>query len=74
MKLKFTSEEQNNYDFVFIFLSSFGLGYALVNKFIFDKPKTELLLLMICLFIISVISWQREKKDRKKNRLTYIEL
>lgn len=46
---------------VFVFCTSLGLGYALVNHFILDKPKTELLIEMICLFVISLVSWQRKK-------------
>jgi hypothetical protein len=37
------------------------LGYALVNQFLLNKPKTEFLVIMTCLFVISIASWQRKK-------------
>jgi len=46
---------------VFIFLTSLGLGYTLVNHFILDKPRTETLFVMICLFVVSIASWRRKK-------------
>jgi len=58
MKTESTSKSES---IVFIFCTSLGLGYALVNHFILDKPKTELLLEMICLFMLSIASWQRKK-------------
>jgi hypothetical protein len=61
MKTTSISKSEKIFNFVFIFLTSLGLGYALVNQFILNKPKTEFLVVMICLFVISVASWQRRK-------------
>jgi hypothetical protein len=61
MKTESTSKSERTSNFIFIFLTSLGLGYTLVNHFIFDKPRTETLVVMICLFVISIASWQRKK-------------
>jgi hypothetical protein len=64
MKTTSTSKSENIFNFVFIFLTSLGLGYTLVNQFLLNKPKTELLVVMICLFVISIASWQRRKMGK----------
>ncbi|WP_133527111.1 hypothetical protein [Flavobacterium sp. 245] len=61
MKTQSTSKKERTSSFVFIFCTSLGLGYTLANHFIFDKPRTETLIVMICLFVISIASWQRKK-------------
>nr|WP_199002286.1 hypothetical protein [Flavobacterium sp. ASV13] len=65
MKTTSTSVSEKIFHFVFIFLTSAGLGCSLVNQFILEKPNKNLLLVMICLFLASIASWQR-KKDSKK--------
>ncbi|KAF2335525.1 hypothetical protein [Flavobacterium daemonense] len=65
MKTESTSKKERTSDFVFIFFTSLGLGYTLVNHFILDKPRTETLVVMICLFVISIASWQRKKIMKK---------
>ncbi|MRX69171.1 hypothetical protein SAMN06265349_104143 [Flavobacterium resistens] len=61
MKTQSTSKKERTSNFAFIFCTSLGLGYTLVNHFILDKPRTETLIVMICLFVISIASWQRKK-------------
>ncbi|MCC9017591.1 hypothetical protein [Flavobacterium lipolyticum] len=61
MKTTSTPITEKVFHFVFVFVASAGLGYALVNQFILDKPNKELLLIMICLFVASMASWQRKK-------------
>ena len=51
MKTISTSVSEKIFNFVFVSLTSAGLGYALVNQFILDKPNKDLLLLTICLFL-----------------------
>ncbi|MGO4772667.1 hypothetical protein ACEN2I_13465 [Flavobacterium sp. W22_SRS_FK3] len=61
MKIASPSKSERNSDFVFVFSTSLGLGYTLVNHFILNKPRTETLVVMICLFAASIASWQRKK-------------
>ncbi|WP_202700449.1 hypothetical protein [Flavobacterium sp. UGB4466] len=61
MKTTSTPITEKVLHFVFVFVASAGLGYALVNQFILDKPNKELLLIMICLFVASMAFWQRKK-------------
>jgi len=65
MKTQSTSVSKSISDFLFIFLTSLGLGYALTKQFIFDKPNDSMLLTMICLFIVSIASWRRKKYSKK---------
>ncbi|MFH6997715.1 hypothetical protein ACHRVZ_07270 [Flavobacterium sp. FlaQc-57] len=64
MKTISTSVSEKIFNFVFVSLTSAGLGYALVNQFILDKPNKDLLLLTICLFFASLASWQRKKYSK----------
>ncbi|MBF7093353.1 hypothetical protein IUY40_17605 [Flavobacterium sp. ALJ2] len=64
MKTTSTSKSEKIFNFVFIFLTSLGLGYTLVNQFLLNKPKTELLTVIISLFVISIASWQRRKMGK----------
>ncbi|WP_289663710.1 hypothetical protein [Flavobacterium panacagri] len=64
MKTTSISTSEKIFNFVFIFLASAGLGYSLMNQFILDKPNKELLLIMICLFVASMASWQRKKYNK----------
>ncbi|BFM42775.1 hypothetical protein CFS9_14160 [Flavobacterium sp. CFS9] len=61
MKPNSTSTAEKVFHFVFVFAASAGLGYALVNQFFLEKPNMALLLVMICLFVASMASWQRKK-------------
>lgn len=61
MKTTSTSVIEKVFNFVFVFAASAGLGYALVNQFILNHPNKELLIVMICLFVASMASWQRKK-------------
>lgn len=61
MKTNSTSVTEKVFHFVFVFVASAGLGYALVNQFILNKPNMGLLSVMICLFVASMASWQRKK-------------
>lgn len=64
MKTQLTSISEKIINFLFVFLSSAGLGYALVNHFILEKPNKQFLLIMICFFLASVASWQRKKYSK----------
>jgi len=61
MKTTSTSVSEKIFNFVFIFLSSAGLGYALVNHFMLGNPQKEFLIVMICLFVASMAAWQRRR-------------
>ncbi|CAM3651910.1 hypothetical protein [Flavobacterium chungbukense] len=61
MKTQSISISEKIFNFLFLFLGSAGLGYSLVNHFFLEKPNKEFLLVMLCLFIASVASWQRKK-------------
>ncbi len=65
MKLNSTSLPIKIFTYTNIFLSSAGLSYALVNQFIINKPNNNLLILFICLFVVAVASWQRNKLSAK---------
>lgn len=47
-----------------IFLASFGISFSLVNEFVFDKPKSELLVIMICLLVAGFASKKRNQSKR----------
>ena len=52
MKTMTTSIGEKIFNFVFVQLASAGLAYSLVNQFILDKPNKDLLLIMLCLFLL----------------------
>ena len=56
--------ERNYFKPIMIFISSVGLNYALVSQFVYDKPKSELLLMMSCLFVAGVFSVLRTKYSK----------
>lgn len=56
--------ERNDFGPVMIFISSIGLGYALVSQYVYDKPKSEMLLLMSCFFLAGVFSVLRSKYSK----------
>ncbi|MFD1601441.1 hypothetical protein ACFSJW_23870 [Flavobacterium artemisiae] len=64
MKTQSTSFNGKKSDFLFIFLTSLGLGYTLTNHFILSKPNESAVLTMICLFFVSIASWQRKKEGK----------
>jgi hypothetical protein len=49
---------------IMIFISSIGLGYALVNQYVYDKPNSEMLLMWSCLFFGGVFSVLRTKYSK----------
>ncbi len=51
---------------VMLFLASFGISYSLVSEFAFERPKRELLAIMICLLVASFASKKRENAENKK--------
>lgn len=55
---------KNPMGLLMIFFSSLGIGYALINQFIYDKPKTEILAVMICLLVAGIASRLREKYSK----------
>lgn len=44
-----------------IFLASLGISFSLVNEFVFDRPKRELLVIMICLLVAGFTSKKRQQ-------------
>lgn len=65
MKTKSTSKSERTSNFIFVFLTSLGLGYTLVNHFIFDKPRTETLVVMI-LFVCNFYRFLATKKNHEE--------
>jgi hypothetical protein len=49
---------------IMIFISSIGLGYGLVNQYVYDKPKSEMLLMMSCFFLAGLFSVSRSKYSK----------
>jgi len=64
MKTTSTSVSEKIFNFVFVFLSSAGLSYALITNFILDKPNKDFLLLWVCLFFASLAAIQRKKYSK----------
>jgi hypothetical protein len=56
--------ERNYFGPIMIFISSIGVGYALVNQYVYDKPKSEMLLVMSCFFLAGVFSVLRTKYSK----------
>ncbi|MEZ7499322.1 hypothetical protein QO200_11295 [Flavobacterium sp. Arc3] len=56
--------ERNDFGPVMIFISSIGLGHAVVNQYVYDKPKFEMLLMMSCFFLAGVLSVLRSKYSK----------
>ncbi|WP_432672657.1 hypothetical protein [Flavobacterium sp. SM2513] len=52
------------FNFVFISLATVGLVFSAVNHFLLQKPNTQLLILMSCLFVASVAAWFRNKLNK----------
>ena len=64
MKTTSNSVIEKIFNYVFVFLASAGLGYALVNQFMLNHPNKNLLLIMICLFFASLALWERKKYSK----------
>lgn len=62
MKIQSALSRENNFNFIFIILTSAGFGYALVNQFLLNKPDLGFLVQMAFLSFASFASWQRNKK------------
>jgi hypothetical protein len=56
--------KRNDFGPVMIFISSIGFGYALVSQYVYDKPKSEMLLMMSCFFLAGVFSVLRSKYSK----------
>ena len=56
--------ERNYFGPIMIFISSLGIGYALVSQYVYDKPKSEMLLMMSCFFLAGVFSVLRSKYSK----------
>ncbi|MFE3867403.1 hypothetical protein ACFX5E_04850 [Flavobacterium sp. LS2P90] len=56
--------ERNYFGPIMIFISSIGVGYALVNQYVYEKPKSEMLLMMSCFFLAGVFSVLRTKYSK----------
>jgi hypothetical protein len=56
--------ERNDFGPVMIFISSIGLGYAIVNQYVYDKPNLDMLLMMSCFFLAGVFSVLRKKYSK----------
>lgn len=52
------------FNFVFVLLTTLGLGFSLVSHFLLNKPNTQLLIIMSCLFVASVAAWFRNKLSK----------
>jgi hypothetical protein len=61
MKSKPVPLNQALVSYLFIFLSTVGLSCGLVKHFVLNKPDFAFLVLMTCLFVVSLASWQRKK-------------
>ncbi|WP_413999867.1 hypothetical protein ACMDB5_04725 [Flavobacterium sp. W1B] len=64
MKTTKKFSERNYFGPIMILFSSIGLGYSLVNQFVYDKPKSEILLMMSCFFLAGVFSILRTKYSK----------
>ena len=56
--------ERNDFGPVMIFISSIGLSYALVNQYVYEKPNSDMLLMMSCFFVAGVFSVLRTKYSK----------
>ena len=56
--------KRNDFGPVMILISSLGIGYALVSQYVYDKPKSEMLLMTSCLFLAGVFSVLRTKYSK----------
>lgn len=49
---------------ILIFFSSLGIGYSLVSQFAYNKSKSEILTVMICLFVAGIASEMRKRTEQ----------
>ena len=49
---------------VMIFVASLGISYALVSEFFFERPKRELLLVMIGTLVAGIASRKRQQTEQ----------
>ena len=56
--------ERNDLGSVMIFISSIGLGYAIINQCVYEKPNSDMLLMMSCFFLAGVFSVLRTKYNK----------
>ena len=56
--------ERNYFGPIMIFISSIGVSYALMSQYVYNKSKSELLLMMSCLFVAGVFSVLRAKYSK----------
>ena len=56
--------KRNDFGPVMIFISSIGIGYAIVNQNVYDKQNLDMLLMMSCFFLAGVFSVLRTKYSK----------
>ena len=56
--------ERNYFGPIMIFISLIGVSYALMSQYVYNKSKSELLLMMSCLFVAGVFSVLRAKYSK----------
>jgi fructose-specific phosphotransferase system IIC component len=61
MKQKATAKEQKYTGWAMIFLGATGISYEIVREFVFHKPQSHLLGIMLCLLIAGTASTLRKK-------------
>lgn len=49
---------------ILIFFSSLGIGYSLTSQFVYHKPKSEILVVMICLLVAGIASKMRKQTEQ----------
>ncbi|WP_313804735.1 hypothetical protein [Flavobacterium sp.] len=59
-----TNKKSTPVNSLLIFLASFGIGFALINEFVFDRPKRALLAIMICLLVVGIASKKRQQAEK----------
>ena len=56
--------KRNDFGPIMIFISSIGVGYALVRQYVYDKSNSEMLMMMSCFFLAGVFSVLRTKYSK----------
>jgi hypothetical protein len=65
MKPKSVTSYQVLPSYLFIFLSTVGLSYSIVTQFLMHKSDNQFFIIMSCLFVVSIVSWQRKKHTKQ---------